>query len=157
MRAQTSFLLRQKRALALVLFLTALPVLAQVPAATILGVVKDSSGAVVPGAKVTIRNVDTDQSRTITSAEDGSYRVPALPTGHYEVKAEHAGFRAETKQGLTLNVSDNAVVNFTLQVGTTIQEVTVTAEAPMVNTVNSALGGLVNEQKMSELPLNGRN
>ena len=82
MRALTSFILRQKWALPLVLFLTAVPVLAQVPAATILGVVKDSSGAVVPEAKITIRNVDTDQSRTTSSAEDGSYRVPALPTGH---------------------------------------------------------------------------
>ena len=79
MRTETSFILRQKWALPLVLFLTAVAVLAQVPAATILGVVKDSSGAVVPGVSITLRNVDTDQSRTTTSADDGSYRLPALP------------------------------------------------------------------------------
>ena len=130
---------------------------AQVPTGTILGVVKDPSGAVVAGAAITIRNVDTGDRRAATSGTDGAYRVPQLPTGHYEVKAEQGGFRTETQQGITLNVSDNAVINFTLAVGSTQQEVTVTAEATLVNTANSALGGLVNEQQMADLPLNGRN
>jgi hypothetical protein len=137
--------------------LTALSVFAQVPTGTILGVVKDSSGAVIAGAGIAIRNVDTGDRRTAASGIDGAYRVPQLPTGHYEVRAERAGFRTETQQGITLNVSDNAVINFTLEVGTTQQELVVTAEAPLVNTANSTLGGLVNEQQMAELPLNGRN
>jgi hypothetical protein len=140
----------------IVLFLP-VSIFAQVPTGTILGVVKDSSGAVIAGATITIRNVDTGDRRTATSADDGAYRVVQLPTGHYEVKAEHGGFRTETQQGITLNVADNAGINFTLQVGATQQEVVVTAEAPLVNTSNAALGGLVNEQQMAELPLNGRN
>jgi hypothetical protein len=134
-----------------------LSISAQVPTGTILGTVKDPSGAVVAGAAITIRNVDTGDRRTAVSGTDGAYRVPQLPTGHYEVKAEQSGFRTETQQGITLNVSDNAVINFTLAVGSTQQEVTVTAEATLVNTANSALGGLVNEQQMADLPLNGRN
>src|SRR5271169_5469356 len=136
--------------------LAAIPVLAQVPTGTILGTVKDSSGAVVAGAAITITNQDTGFTRTETTAEDGTYRAPTLPTGHYSIKAERAGFRTETQQGLTLNLTDNAVINFTLQVGTSAQEVVVTSEAPLVNTSNSTLGGLVNEQQMAELPLNGR-
>src|ERR1700687_1730241 len=137
--------------------LTSLSIFAQVPTGTILGTVKDPSGALITGAMITIRNVDTGDRRTVTSGTDGAYRVPQLPTGHYEVTAAQNGFRTETQQGITLNVSDNAVINFALAVGSTQQEVTVTAAATLVNTANSALGGLVNEQQMADLPLNGRN
>src|SRR5579863_5283905 len=140
--------------LAAVVLLLPVLIFAQVPTGTILGVVKDSSGAVVAGATITIRNVDTGDRRMLVSASDGAYRAVQLPSGHYEVRVEHAGFRAETQQGITLNVDDNAVINFTLQVGATQQEVVVTAEAPLVNTSNATLGGLVNEQQMAELPLN---
>ena len=137
--------------------LVSLSIFAQLPTGTILGTVKDPSGAVVAGATITVRNVDTGDRRTAASGTDGAYRIPQLPTGHYEVKAEQNGFKTETQQGITLNVSDNAVINFALEVGSTQQAVTVTAEATLVNTANSALGGLVNEQQMAELPLNGRN
>jgi hypothetical protein len=142
---------------ALIVLLAAIPVLAQVPTGTIMGVVKDSSGAVVAGATVTILSPETGLTRPVTTGDDGAYRAPNLPIGHYDVKAERTGFRTETQQGLTLNVSDNAVINFTLQVGTSAQEVVVTSEAEQVNTSTSALGGLVNEQQMADLPLNGRN
>src|SRR5579872_5326668 len=132
-------------------------VFAQLPTGTILGLVKDSSGAVVPGANVTVRNVENGQTRNIVTEADGSYRVPALPVGNYEVRAEKQGFRAEVQSGLTLTVSQEAVINFTLEVGTVGQTVSVTAEAPLVNTTSGSLGGLVNEQKMADLPLNGRN
>src|SRR3972149_4340168 len=74
---------------------------AQLPTATILGVVKDSSGAVVPGATLTARNVETGQTRTAVSAADGSYRFAALPVGNYEVRVEHSGFQAAVRSGLT--------------------------------------------------------
>ena len=67
----------------LVLFLAAIPSVAQLPTGTILGVVKDSSGAVIPGTSLTITNIDTSLTRTGSSAEDGSYRFPALPVGRY--------------------------------------------------------------------------
>ena len=124
-------LFRGAGVIASLFLLAAIPVLAQVPTGTILGVVKDSSGAVVAGATVTILSPETGYSRTTNTGDDGAYRVPTLPTGHYQVKAERAGFKTETQQGLTLNVSDNAVINFTLQVGTSTQEVVVTSEAPL--------------------------
>jgi hypothetical protein len=126
-------------------------------AGTILGVVKDPSGAVIPNATVTIMNVDTTVSRTATTGPDGAFRVPALQPGHYSVKVEAAGFQTQTQTGLTLNVAQELVVNAALQVGAASQEVTVTGEAPIVNTTTSSLGTLVNDQRVSDLPLNGRN
>jgi len=131
--------------------------MAQLPTATIFGIVKDASGAVVPGVSLSVRNTETGQSRNAVSGGDGSYRFPALPVGPYEVRAEHSGFRAEVQSGLTLTVSQEAVVNFTLEVGGVEQTVEVTAQAPLVNTTSGSLGGLVNEDRIADLPLNGRN
>src|SRR3990170_2689467 len=133
------------------------PAVAQLPTATILGVVKDSSGAVVPGATLTARGVETGQTRTATSAADGSYRFSALPVGSYEVRAEQSGFQTAVRSGLTLTVGQEAVINFTLEVGAVTQTVEVTGEAPLVNTTTGTLGGLVAEQTVADLPLNGRN
>ena len=130
---------------------------AQLPTAAILGTVKDASGGVVPEAKLTARNTGTGQSRVTTSAGDGSFRFPSMPVGTYEVRAEQSGFQVEIRTGLTLAVGDEAVVNFALQLGAVEQTVAVTAEAPLVNTTSGSLGGLVNEEKVADLPLNGRN
>lgn len=140
-----------------VLILAAIPALAQLPTGTILGTVKDSSGASIPGAMVTLRNTDTNLTKTAMTEADGSYRFPELPVGHYEVKAEAAGFRTETRTGLNLEVTQQGVINFALQVGATTQTVTITSDIPLVNTQDSTLGGTVNEQQMAQLPLNGRN
>ncbi len=130
---------------------------AQLPTATILGTVRDASGAVVPGASVTAKNVDTSQTRSGKTAADGSYRFNALPVGNYEVRVEHAGFEAAVRGGLTLTVSQEAVVNIALEVGAATQTVSVTGEAPLVDTTTGSLGGTVDEQKVANLPLNGRN
>jgi len=130
---------------------------AQMPTATILGVVKDKSGAVVPDAAVTARNLENDQSRTTVTGQDGSYRLSALPVGNYEVRVEQSGFQSQVRGGLNLSVAQEAVVSFTLEVGAVEQTVAVTAEAPLVNTTSGSLGGLVDEQRMADLPLNGRN
>src|SRR3989449_1400454 len=127
------------------------------PTATIPGVVKDSRGPVIPGAAIPAKNIETSLTRTGVSAEDGSYRLSALPVGAYEVRVELPGFRTELRSGLTLTVSQEAVVNFSLQPGAVEQTVVVTEGAPLVNTTSGALGGLVDEQKVAELPLNGRN
>ena len=140
-----------------VFFMSASAAFAQLPTATISGVVKDSSGAVIPDANLTARNTETGLSRAATSASDGSYRFAALPVGEYEIRAEHAGFQTEVRSGVTLTVSQEAVVNFTLAVGAIEQTVAVTAEAPLVNTTSGSLGGLVDEQKVEDLLLNGRN
>src|SRR3990167_8849104 len=118
---------------------------AQMPTATILGVVKDSTGAVVPGASLTARGTETGQTRTAASAGDGSYRFSALPVGSYEVRVEQSGFQTEVRSGFTLTVAQEAVINFTLQVGAVTQTVAVTAEAPLVNTTSGSVGALVSE------------
>jgi hypothetical protein len=85
---------------------------------TIEGTIKDSTGAVVPGATVTIRNMDTDVKRTVVTENSGHFNVLALVAGNYEVKAEHSGFQTMTQRGVVLTVSQQEVVNFTLSVGT---------------------------------------
>src|SRR5260370_25012833 len=84
---------------ALMLILASIPAFAQ-SSGTILGVVKDTSGGTVPEAKVTIVNTETTQSRTVTTSDDGAFRVPALPVGHYNVRIEKEGFKTQTQQGL---------------------------------------------------------
>ncbi len=87
------------------LILLAVPVVAQLPTATILGVAKDTSGGVLPDVTVTVTNVDTGLTRTVKTSDDGEYRVPELPVGRYEVKGEHAGFKIVNRMGITLEVT----------------------------------------------------
>jgi hypothetical protein len=124
---------------------------------TILGTVKDPSGSIVPQAKVTLLNTDTNDSRTEKTNAEGTFRFPALVTGHYTVKIEKEGFKTELRSGLTLEVAQEMVVSTELAVGSTSEEVTVTGSAPMVNTTNSDLGSVVSQAKMAGLPINGRN
>ena len=143
---------------ATLLLTTALTAAAQQNTGTILGIVKDSSGAVVPGASIIILNEETSLTRTVTTGENGAFRAPALPVGRYTVRVELAGFRPQAQRGLILEVAQELVVSPTLEVGAVTQEeVVVSAEAPLVNITSSALGTVVNERSMSDLPLNGRN
>ncbi len=97
--------------------------------ATILGTVKDASDAVIPGAKVTAVNTGTNDTRTATTDNGGSFRLPALDTGHYTVKIEKQGFKTQTETGLTLEVAQELVINPVLAVGSTSEEVSVTTES----------------------------
>src|ERR1700676_4412472 len=119
---------------AAIFILLAIPLAAQLPTATILGVAKDSSGGVLPNATVTVTNVDTGLTRTVKTTDDGEYRLPELPVGRYEVKAEHAGFKTVSRKGITLEVTQQAVINLDFEVGSAEQVVVVTEEAPMINT-----------------------
>ncbi|PYR99117.1 MAG: hypothetical protein DMG15_10930 [Acidobacteria bacterium] len=130
---------------------------AQLPTGTILGGVRDASGATLPGTTLTATNTETGLSRMTVSGEDGSYRFPALPVGRYEIRAEIPGFQTSVRSGVTLAVGQEAVVNFRLEVGAVSQTVEVKGEAPLVNVTSSSLGGLVTEDNVADLPLNGRN
>src|SRR3984893_874705 len=130
---------------------------AQLPTAKIVGTVKDSSGASVPNASVRVTNVDTNITRTLMTDAHGSYIVPELPTGNYQVEVTASGFKAAVRKGITLEVADAPVINFTLEVGATEQQVVVSSEIPMVNTQDATLGGVVSQQSVQSLPLNGRN
>ena len=132
--------------------------LAQLSTGTILGVVKDSSGAVVAGASVTALETDTGQSRTSVTERDGSYRFDSLSVGTYSVTVAASGFQTSVQSGLTLAVAQSLSTNFTLQVGQATQTVTVsTTGGTQVDTTTSALSSLVTPQTIADLPLNGRN
>ncbi|MBI4465320.1 MAG: carboxypeptidase regulatory-like domain-containing protein, partial [Acidobacteria bacterium] len=144
------------RTLLVCVFLGSGMAVAQVTTGTILGTTSDSTGAVIPGATVTLRNVDTGNSRTITTDAAGRYRAPQLPLGSYEIAVEAAGFQTAVRTGVTLTVGREAVLDFTLQVGAVAERITVTGEAPLIETTNATVAGLIDEQKMRDLPLNGR-
>jgi Carboxypeptidase regulatory-like domain len=112
---------------------------AQVTTGTISGTVSDSSGAVVPGATLILRSVEKGISRTVSSDASGHYRAPDLELGSYEITVEAAGFQSVIRSGITLTVGREAVVDFTLQVGAVTQTVTVTGEAPLVQTANATV------------------
>lgn len=129
---------------------------AQLTTGTISGVVKDASGAVIPDVAVTVRNLDTGITRTVTSDAGGRYHAPNLALGRYETQAQVAGFRSEVRGGITLAVGQEVNVDFTLSIGEVAETVTITAEAPLVETTNAALSGLVDDKAIRDLPLNGR-
>jgi hypothetical protein len=141
---------------ALGVLLFSISLFSQVNTGTISGVVQDSSGAVISGATVTIKNVDTGIARALTTDVGGRYTAPNLPVGNYEVQAQQTGFRTEIRSGITLTVGREEVINLTLNVGQTAETVTVTAEAPLVETTTAAMSSLVDDRSIRDLPLNGR-
>ena len=123
----------------------------------ILGTVTDSSGAVVPGATVTIKNVDTGLTRTLTTSDDGSYSAPELPIGNYSVTVEKAGFKTGLITGVKVEVSVERRADITLQTGQLSQKVEVLGEElPMVETTSNDMGGIVESNVVENLPVNGR-
>jgi hypothetical protein len=128
----------------------------QLTTGTITGNVTDQSGAAVPGATVTLKHTETGLSRTAITGETGKYEAFSLPTGTYEISASLAGFRTTMHSGITLAVGQNAVVDFALQVGQVSEAVTVTGDVTQVETTTATVSNLVDERKVEDLPLNGR-
>lgn len=124
--------------------------------AAIAGTVTDASGAAVPGATVTVKSVETGATRTLSTDNAGVYRALSLPVGNYQVQVEKQGFKTVVRNGITLVVGQQAELNMQLEVGQVAQAVTVTGEAPLVNTTPASTSGLVGEQQVKDLPLNGR-
>src|ERR1700689_2611029 len=128
---------------------------AQVTAA-ISGKVEDATGTGVGGATVTVRSIETGAVRTTATDVNGNFTALSLPLGAQEVKVEKNGFKSALRTGIDLNVGEDAVVNLRLEVGDLAQQVTVSAEAPVVNTTTSQIAGVVDEREVKDLPLNGR-
>ena len=124
---------------------------------SISGTIKDQSGAVLPGVTIEATSAATNNVRTATSGPDGFYTIPLVQPGVYSVKATLSGFSASNRTGLKVNVSETALVNVTLKVGGLVDTVNVSAEAPLVETANATLGIVIDEKKIVDLPLNGRN
>lgn len=149
--------MRKKLLLFLLSGIVSVPFLyGQTTTGTISGTVKDASAAVISGVTVTVKNVDTGMTRAVSSDDQGRYHAPNLPPGNYELQAQTAGFRGEKRTGITLSVGQEAVIDFTLSVGAVAEQVTVTGEAPLVETTNATLTGLVDDKTIRDLPLNGR-
>ena len=131
-------------------------VFAQTATATIVGVVKDTSGALIPGVSITVKHTETGQTRTAISSDSGSYNVPLLPVGAYEISTTMPGFKQQVRTGINLVIGQQAVIDLTLEVGAAAEQITVSEEAPLVNTTLSSTSGLITEQQVKDLPLNGR-
>jgi hypothetical protein len=130
---------------------------AQTTTARMVGTVRDRTGAVLPKAVVTIRNVDTNIARTAPANDVGDYVVTNLPVGRYEVSTELAGFKKYVQGPITLEVDQTARVDLTLEPGSLSESVTVEATSPMVESDRSQVGKVVENQMVVEVPLNGRN
>jgi hypothetical protein len=151
---------RAIRTLALVVFTLTVfagaSTFAQTFRGTILGSVTDSSGAAVPGATVTIKNVDTGLVRTVTTSDDGSYAASELPIGNYSVTVERAGFKSGVVTGVKVEVSTERRADVALQIGQSAQTVEVRGEElPMVDSTSNTLGGILESKLVTSLPING--
>jgi outer membrane receptor protein involved in Fe transport len=124
---------------------------------SISGIVTDESGAVMPGVTVEATNVGTNQTRAAVTGADGFYSIPLVPPGQYSLKGTLQGFKTFLREGVTVTVESTARVDMKLAVGGLEETISVTADAPLVETSNATLGIVVDEKKIVELPLNGRN
>ena len=129
---------------------------AQVSGATLAGTVTDSSGAVIPNAQVSIKDVSTGVTRNVYSDSAGLYTAPNLLPGTYEIRVTAMGFSTEVHKGITLTVGAQQALDIKMQVGQVSQTVEVTTEAPTVELTSSTLSAVVNATTVRELPLNGR-
>ncbi|HYM13345.1 MAG TPA: carboxypeptidase-like regulatory domain-containing protein, partial [Bryobacterales bacterium] len=129
---------------------------AQTTTGSIVGTVTDNTGAVIPGASVTVTNTDTGAETKTSTDSSGNYVVTPLPVGHYSVTVEAQGFKKSVSGGITLNVQDRIGVNVALEVGQVTETVEVVGAAPRLQTDTSYLGQVVDSQKIVDLPLNGR-
>jgi hypothetical protein len=152
------FSFRAGRVLALGFLLGLAPSLALAQATgSISGTAKDESGAVLPGVTIEATSATTNNVRTATTGPNGFYTIPLVQPGTYSVKASLAGFSAYSRSGIKVNVSESALVNVSLKVGGQSETIDVTGEAPLIETANATLGIVVEEKKIVDLPLNGRN
>src|SRR6266566_5255474 len=131
--------------------------LAQTVSTQILGLITDASGAVVPGAVVTAKRIETGDVRTATSNETGNYVFSLLDTGVYEVTCSAAGFKTEVRRGIELELQQKARIDFQLQIGQQTEMVEVASSTPLLKTEDATLGSVIDRRRIIELPLNGRN
>ena len=147
----------QRVCLGFVVFVLALGCLsAQTPTGTLQGTIVDTSGAVVPGAKVVITNVATNEKKQLTTDDEGRYIQPFLLVGDYVVTVEKAGFQLLRQEGIHLDVGQNRSVDLGLTVGAVTQEVRVESTPPQVDVNTSSIGQVIENKRIMDLPLNGR-
>ena len=145
-------------ALVLLLGLLTLPLYGQrTSTQTIEGLVTDTTGAVIPGATVIMTNVDTGITTTVTTNETGNYRFSYVPVGNYSVRCELDGFKTQSVSGLRVETTAQVRTDFTMEVGDITETIEVAADAITLNTENTTVGSVIENRRIVELPLNGRN
>ncbi len=138
------------------LFLSTPSCFGQLESGTILGFVTDSTGAIVPSAAVTVTNEETGLSVRLTADSSGKFDAPTLPIGIYSIAASAPGFKSTTYLHIRLEVGQRISETVKLNPGAVTQNVTVTAETPLLQTASSTLGEVITNKQVEELPLNGR-
>ncbi len=142
----------------LVVFVLSLSaVLAQVSTGTVVGVVEDSTGAVVPNAEVIVKQTATGEARSTRTNGSGEFNAPFLRPGGYSISATASGFKTKTLSGITLQVDQTINLRITLEVGSSTETIEVTGAAPLVDSATSSLGQVIANKQITDLPLNGRN
>jgi hypothetical protein len=131
--------------------------LAQTPTGTILGIVNDSSGAIVPGATVTVTQITTSTQRTTNSNDLGYYQIPLLPPGKYSIVAEHTGFKRFERSNLTLDTDQKLEIPVMLTPGDVQETVEVKGETPLLESTSSSVGQVIDNRRVVDLPLSNRN
>src|SRR2546427_784246 len=134
----------------------AVPTNAQVTGATLSGTVTDTSGAVIPGVTISIKNRATGVGRTVMADEAGLYSAPNLQAGGYDVTATQPGFSTVVQSNITLTVGAQQQLNITMKVGETAQVVEVTEAAPLVQLSTSTISAAIDSKQILDIPLNGR-
>src|ERR1700676_4693764 len=132
------------------------PLYSQANFGRILGTVTDQSGAVMPGAAVSVIDTERGLARSLTTDQAGEYNAPTLTPGTYTVRVEAKGFRMLERQNVELGVGKDVRVDLTLQPGEQNQTITVTEAVPLVETTNATMGGTLENADIIDLPLNGR-
>jgi hypothetical protein len=130
---------------------------AQETTGAITATVHDASGAVVPGARITIKNEGTGATRSLITNDQGTFAATLLPVGSYEVTVEKPGFKKSVTRGVALSVNDRLALNIALELGSVTETASVEATVPLVETESATMSGLVDSRKVIDLPLNGRN
>src|ERR1041385_1812481 len=141
----------------LVVLLSPIPGLAQGNTGRILGNINDPTGALIPGTSVTITDVERGTSRTLITDEAGAYNAPNLPPGTYSIRVELSGFKIVERSNIVLEIGKELKIDIALEPGALSEKVTVSEEAPMIETANAVLGGTLQPGTIADLPLNGRN
>ncbi|HXY06967.1 MAG TPA: TonB-dependent receptor, partial [Terriglobales bacterium] len=134
----------------------AMSALAQVDTGSLVGTVKDATGALLPGVTVTATNTDTGIATTAKTEQNGDYVITPLHIGRYSVTVESSGFRKEVRKDIVLDVQQTIRLDFTLQVGSISETMEVSGAPPLLETESASLGDVVTAETVEELPLNGR-
>lgn len=150
-------MLVRRVSLCILAVLAAGSLMAQEFRATLTGHIADPAGNGIPNAKVTVKNLATNEEQSQTTNDLGDYTLPLLNPGNYSIRVEAAGFRAVVRDLVELHTNDKLAVNFAMEIGQVQDTVTVTGDAPLLETATATRGGLIENQRVTELPLNGRN